>query len=286
VVKAAAELAGATNGVSEFCCRVFLAATLPGRFGVSVLFPVAEFQQQQHPRRYMMKGARALLIVVSILLTAFVVPSIVWADDSALQTGIVNVGGSFVWVRSGPGTTYQAVGRLARGATVTILEQVSGQAVYGGRALWYRLGDSRYVYADLVRLTSVAALPTPTPRSAPASAGKWIEVILSQHTLIAWEGNSQALTTIVTLGKPSTPTVKGTFRIYATYKSKTMSGSGYSLPNVPNIMFFYGGYAIHGTYWHESWGQNLSHGCVNVNLTDAAWLFDWTPMGTKVVVHN
>ena len=236
-----------------------------------------------------MKGARALLIVVTILLAAFVLPGIVRADDSALQagqTGIVTVGGSFAWVRSGPGMTYPPVGQLARGATVTIAEQVSGQAVYGGRSLWYRIGDSRYVYADLVRLTSVNVLPTPTPPSAPVNAEKWIEVILSQHTLIAWEGGKPALTTIVTLGKPSTPTVKGTYRIYAKYKTKTMSGPGYTLPNVPNTMFFYGGYAIHGTYWHDSWGQNLSHGCVNVNLTDAAWLFDWTPMGTKVVVHN
>jgi lipoprotein-anchoring transpeptidase ErfK/SrfK len=236
-----------------------------------------------------MKGVRALLIVVTILLTMFVLPGIVRADDSVRQTGqtgIVNVGGSFIWVRSGPGTTYQAVGRLGRGATVTVLEQVSGQAVYGGRSFWYRIGDNRYVYADLIKLTGGAALPTPLPQRAPASAEKWIEVILSQHTLIAWEGGSPALTAIVTLGKPSTPTVKGTYRIYAKYKNRTLSGPGYSLPDVPNSMFFYGGYAIHGTYWHDSWGQNLSHGCVNVNLTDAAWLFDWTPLGTKVVVHN
>ncbi len=51
-------------------------------------------------------------------------------------------------------------------------------------------------------------------------------------------------------------------------------------------MFFYAGYAIHGTYWHNNFGQNVSHGCVNVNLTDAAWLYAWTPLGTKVVIHS
>ena len=232
-----------------------------------------------------MKRARSLLIVAIILLSAVVWPGIVRADDSVLQTGIINVGGNVVWVRSGPGTQYQAVGQLANRATVTILEQVPGQAVYRGRPLWYRIGDGRYVYADLIRLSDSAAPAIPAP-SAPAGAVKWIEVSLSQHTLVAWEGNTPALTTIVTLGKPATPTITGTFHIYAKYAYKTMSGPGYSLPNVPSTMFFYRGYAIHGAYWHDAWGQNLSHGCVNVNRTDAAWLFNWTPMGTRVVVHD
>jgi lipoprotein-anchoring transpeptidase ErfK/SrfK len=65
-----------------------------------------------------------------------------------------------------------------------------------------------------------------------------------------------------------------------------MGGPGYYLPNVPHTMFFYRGYAIHGTYWHTKFGQGVSHGCVNVNLTDAARLFEWAPNGIKVVIHD
>jgi hypothetical protein len=231
-----------------------------------------------------MKRARRLLMIVAILVLVAMTPLSVWADGGAAQTGTVASGGSFAWVRGGPGTTFATVGRLQNGAAVTILEQVPGQAVGGGRPLWYRIGTKRYVYADLVRVTGPVVVPTPV--TPPSGGEKWIEVSLSQHTLVAWQGNVAALTSLVTLGKPSTPTVKGTFHIYAKYKYRTMSGPGYYLPNVPNTMFFYGGYAIHGTYWHNSWGKNLSHGCVNVNLTDAAWLFNWAPLGTKVVIHN
>jgi lipoprotein-anchoring transpeptidase ErfK/SrfK len=65
-----------------------------------------------------------------------------------------------------------------------------------------------------------------------------------------------------------------------------MSGPGYYQPNVPHTMFFYRGYAIHGSYWRKTFGLNVSHGCVNLNLTDAATIYAWTPIGTKVVIHD
>jgi lipoprotein-anchoring transpeptidase ErfK/SrfK len=80
-----------------------------------------------------------------------------------------------------------------------------------------------------------------------------------------------------------------------------MSGPGYRLPNVPDVMFFYKAYALHGTYWHNNFGQPMSHGCVNLRTEDARWLYEWSgPVvpagknsvrasdenpGTLVVVH-
>jgi len=239
----------------------------------------------------MNKPTTILLTITIALLILLTVPTLAGADGGAAaqasaQSGTVNVPGSFAWVRSGPGTQYATVGRLGHGASITILEAVPGQAVYRGQPLWYRIGDGRYVYAGLVRTSGSASTPTPTPSPPPqANPGKWIEVILSQHKLIAWEGDHAVLTTIVAIGKPSTPTVRGTFRIYAKYRYKSMSGPGYYQARVPHAMFFYGGYSIHGTYWHKKFGQSVSHGCVNVNLEDAARLYDWAPIGTKVVVH-
>ena len=43
-----------------------------------------------------------------------------------------------------------------------------------------------------------------------------------------------------------------------------MSGPGYYLPGVPYVMYFYQGYGLHGTYWHDNFGQPMSHGCVNL----------------------
>ncbi len=230
-----------------------------------------------------------VVVLLVVIVIAALVPGMASADGGPValssQTGTVSAGSSFARVRSGPGTQYGTVGQLRTGEVVTILETVQGQAVYRGQPLWYRIGEGRYIYSALVTVKSGTAAPTPQPQPAPAP-GKWIEVILSEHKLIAWDGNGAALTTIVAIGKPSTPTVKGTFRVYAKYRSINMSGAGYYQPRVPHTMFFYGGYAIHGAYWHKKFGQSVSHGCVNLNLTDAAWLYDWTPVGTTVVVHN
>ena len=64
-----------------------------------------------------------------------------------------------------------------------------------------------------------------------------------------------------------------------------MIGPGYDLPDVPFSMFFYKGYAIHGTYWHNNFGTPMSHGCVNMNTNDAAWIYSNAPVGTYVRVH-
>ena len=52
-------------------------------------------------------------------------------------------------------------------------------------------------------------------------------------------------------------------------------GTYYNLPNVPNNMFFYKGFAIHGAYWHNNFGHPMSHGCVNSPLAQVAQLFEW-----------
>lgn len=121
--------------------------------------------------------------------------------------------------------------------------------------------------------------------AAAATGERWIEVILSQRLLLAHVGNKVVFQTIVSIGKPSTPTVKGTFRIYTKLRSTRMRGPGYNLPNVPSTMYFYRGYAIHGAYWVKKFGTMVSHGCVNVNLADAAWLFNWASVGTRVVIR-
>jgi lipoprotein-anchoring transpeptidase ErfK/SrfK len=69
------------------------------------------------------------------------------------------------------------------------------------------------------------------------------------------------------------------------YRYADMSGPGYYLPNVPYVMYFYRGYGIHGTYWHNNFGTPMSHGCVNFPTDDAGWLFDFASVGTVVNVH-
>lgn len=121
---------------------------------------------------------------------------------------------------------------------------------------------------------------------------KWIEVSLDDQKVRAWEGNQLVMEFPISSGKWA-PTPKGTFNIWYKTRNQTMSGGSqtlgtyYSLPNVPNNMFFYQGYALHGAYWHNNFGQPMSHGCVNEPLANAAQIFEWAgpvvPAGQNVV---
>lgn len=146
------------------------------------------------------------------------------------------------------------------------------------------------------------------PVLGEASPGeKWIEIDLSEQKLIAWEGGSKFLESLVSSGKwGRTPT--GEFNIWAKYKYTKMSGGSkelhtyYYLPNVPYTMYFFKGFGLHGTYWHNNFGHTMSHGCVNLPTLVAEKLFYWTTpsllegknsvlaskdnVGTRVVIHE
>lgn len=131
---------------------------------------------------------------------------------------------------------------------------------------------------------SASPMPVTSSVSAP-TAGKWIEINIATQSLVAYEGQQAVYWATVSTGLARTPTPKGTFRIYSKLRSGTMAGPGYRLPNVPYIMNFYRGYAMHGTYWHNNFGQPMSHGCVNMRISDAEWLYNWAPIGTLVVIR-
>lgn len=126
--------------------------------------------------------------------------------------------------------------------------------------------------------------PPPPPIAQPAGE-RWVDVNLSTQTAVAYEGNTPVRYFTVSTGLPATPTVVGQFRVYLRYQSQTMSGYDYYLPNVPYVMYFYQGYGLHGTYWHNNFGQPMSHGCVNMRTEDAQWLYYWSDYGMLVNVH-
>lgn len=118
------------------------------------------------------------------------------------------------------------------------------------------------------------------------SGRQWIEINLSSQRLIAWEGSLPVYAVIISTGKAATPTPTGVFAIQTRHRSTRMQGEDYDVPDVPYTMYYYGGYAIHGAYWHNRFGTPVSHGCINVAVDHARWLFYWAPVGTPVVVHR
>lgn len=119
---------------------------------------------------------------------------------------------------------------------------------------------------------------------APTGTGKEIVVSVDNQRIYAYENGALVHSHLVSTGLPDTPTVYGDYHIYVKLAADDMAGPGYYLPQVPYTMYFYQGYAIHGTYWHNSFGRPMSHGCVNLPTSEAEWFFNWAEVGTLVRV--
>lgn len=127
----------------------------------------------------------------------------------------------------------------------------------------------------------------------PAAEGeKWIDVNLSKHTMTAYVGAKKVKGPIAMVhGSQDFPTTTGTFRVYLKYEKMDMrgtnaDGSKYLTEDVPWVSFFYQGIALHGAYWRDSFGYTGSHGCVNLPVDTAKWVYDFAPIGTPVVSHH
>ncbi|MDP3331371.1 MAG: L,D-transpeptidase [Methylococcaceae bacterium] len=127
-------------------------------------------------------------------------------------------------------------------------------------------------------------------------------VYLDSQRVDAVENGKVVRTFKVSTGKSKTPTVTGSFYIYDRYRHKKMRsdvGKGqpgfYEVEDVPYTQFFHKDFAFHGAFWHNSFGQPASHGCVNMatkeqnkrwpNVSeDAGWLYQWAALGLPVTV--
>jgi lipoprotein-anchoring transpeptidase ErfK/SrfK len=133
--------------------------------------------------------------------------------------------------------------------------------------------------------TQPSPIPSPLPPSTISEA-RWIDVNLTEQSLTAYEGSVPVHTTLVSTGLPNTPTPVGQFRIWIKLRYDDMAGPGYYIEDVPYVMYFHGGYGLHGVTWHGNFGHPMSHGCVNLPTSEAEWLFDWAEVGTLVNIHD
>jgi LysM repeat protein len=135
---------------------------------------------------------------------------------------------------------------------------------------------------DMGILTTPANI---VPAPPTITVGKQIVVDLSDQMVYAYQDGQLMYSVLGSTGLPATPTVQGDYKIYLRYAEQTMSGPGYWLPGVKWVQYFYQGYAFHTAYWHNNWGQPMSHGCVNLPEEAAKWLYDFATIGTPVHVR-
>jgi hypothetical protein len=107
--------------------------------------------------------------------------------------------------------------------------------------------------------------------------GKHVEADLSRQVLALIRGNKVERIYPISSGKPSTPTVLGTFKVY----SKT---PGTNAKGMVFTSYFHGGYGIHG--YAEVPIYAASHGCLRTPVPDAVSIFRWISYGDAVDVYR
>jgi len=198
-------------------------------------------------------------------------------DDSGLSLPI-----AFVWPKP-RGVTKAWVRRNAKGQGA--LRQVEQRTPFpvlethedNGKVIAYRIGDGEWLLADTVRIATAAE-----PPPLIGEHERWFDVDLDTQILVAYEGRTPVYVTMVSTGKDATPTPPGIWRIWKKVSETDMKGlSGedpYSVATVPWTEFFdpLKGFALHAVYWHDGYGTQRSHGCINLAPLDARWLYFWS----------
>jgi lipoprotein-anchoring transpeptidase ErfK/SrfK len=185
------------------------------------------------------------------------------------------------------------------------LQQGLPLRVYYSQAFWadriktgdqgqksYRLNPNYYGGVDMLWVAAEALRPVTLDDLTPIHqdvTDKKIVVDVLHQLLSCYEGQSEVYFARVSTGakydmygnpvdKWATPV--GMHRVERKYISLQMSGgttgAGYDLPGIAwTSVFATGGVAIHSTFWHNNYGDPVSHGCINCTPEDAKWIFRW-----------
>ncbi|MBI1838824.1 MAG: L,D-transpeptidase [Candidatus Colwellbacteria bacterium] len=197
-------------------------------------------------------------------------------------------------VRLGPGTGFKKTHVLRIGAIVKVDKEIEDK---NGRP-WYRIKqDSPLSYPERAQgdwyVAAEHTIWVNVPSEPRVDAKKKIVVDLSEQKLYAYESDKIMIESAVSTGIRGAETSKGEFKILYKKPSRYMQCplpgmTDYcDFPGVPWAMFFtWDGAALHGAPWHNDFGKKRSHGCVNLPIDKAEWLYRWATVGTKVIVTD
>ncbi|MEM7136528.1 MAG: L,D-transpeptidase [Myxococcota bacterium] len=210
----------------------------------------------------------------------------VWAEDLELRNPEIVRGEqlgkdgwalplAFVYEEDRPlledkGSTLEPAGTAEKHARFVVTDEFKKGDV------GYVRGRDGIVRRDQVRVARAVERP-----STVAAGTKWIHVDLGEQTLVAYEGDKPVYATVISSGKKGYEPPIGTFKVQQKYISTTMNATDpidgfYEVEEVPWTLYYHGGYALHGAYWHTDFGKVRSHGCTNIAPVDARWLYYWS----------
>ncbi len=127
------------------------------------------------------------------------------------------------------------------------------------------------------------------PRMSDDVSAKSILVDISQQRLTSYEYGIPVHTFLVSTAKSGYYTPRGKTSVsakllYHDYKWSFGIGNpnNYFVPNVKWNLRIYDHIYIHWAYWHNNFGNPMSHGCINMNATNSEWIYNWSEVGTPV----
>lgn len=200
-----------------------------------------------------------------------------------------------------------SIGILLGGAKIVSIRSIANELLsdeYVRRNILPQTGEfeedqDTYFFNNVKGSVPIEKLKTAYYKSPPnlfvlglTSEPKKIVVDLEDQRVYAYEGDRLVFNFLVSTGKYGA-TPPGNYKIWYKVRSQTMKGGSkelgtyYYLPNVQFIQYFNKGIGFHSTYWHNNFGQPMSHGCVNMTLTDSETLYYWAnpdmPNGVRVL---
>ncbi len=153
---------------------------------------------------------------------------------------------------------------------------------------WVMVGVNEWLQKRYI----ARVLPSYTP-PAGVSGDRWIEINLQEQVLTVYEDGKLVFATLISSGSPPFYTQPGVFQVYKMLVNDRMSGAFeadrsdyYYLEDVPYILYYDNLRALHGAYWNNYLGYRGSHGCVNLSVADAHWLYEWAREGDYVYVWD
>ena len=208
-------------------------------------------------------------------------------DFQGLQFG-ATPRNSFGWtfedipIKSAPG--YQAADTGRRLAPFTVVQIFDTKNV--DSADWNMIGLDQWVEARKVAQVVINT----TPPDGSNGASRWIDVNLAEQTLAVYDNNQLVFATVIASGMEPFWTRPGLFQMQVKKEAETMRNNDvsdfYYIEDVPWTMYYDGPRALHGAFWRTRFGYPQSHGCVNLSVGDAHWVFNWAHVGDWVYVHD
>lgn len=189
-----------------------------------------------------------------------------------------------VLVMEEPTSSSKILGKFSTLNRIKILETVKGESVDGVDD-WYKIDGGAFPGSYIIS-SDIDTIEQPEPPQnviipEGVSEGEyWVDTNLTKKVVTLFLYDKPIFTTYAAIGRPTNPTLPGTYRIWVKLEKTRMQGGPptvpyvYDLPNVPHTMYYYNSYGLHGTYWHDKFGTGQSAGCTNLTQGDAEYIFN------------